>query len=203
MLTTIRMSTSESEDENLQKLQSAVDPTLLQSSLYGKKEEEKVKNVPKDKPKTLRRDLNPLEEQNISDLEVTPEFQTFVAAQLDKMLEQNITEVERKIKKVKRNEPETGIKLLKSSLKPVDLTPIVHHQKRPDLLAHRKEIVEDDERLREVAVTPESILSQEGIQFYANKFASRVEPGIERIKKKKKKKDKKKKSENPETKAEG
>ena len=37
--------------------------------------------------------MKPLEEQNISDLEVTPEFQTFVAAQLDKMLEQNITEV--------------------------------------------------------------------------------------------------------------
>jgi len=187
---------SSSESEEDENLRAAVDPFTLPQNLY-KKEEEKPSNPSpeiQEKKKSLRRDRTEGTVQ-ISELDVTPQFQNFVAGQLDKVLLHSIKEVEVKSTKRPRSEDAANVvRLLKGSLNPVDLHPPVVKRKRPDLLQHRKPPLEDEEILKEAAVSAESVLNKEGTEFYANRFANRVEAGEARIKKKKKKKDKKKKT---------
>jgi len=223
---------SSSSDEEDPRLAEAVDSSILDSSLYDTKKKKEDENSSKEislkssltingensfkrnrpqteiNKKSLRRDRNLPENQVMSDLDVTPQFQAHVATHLDKLLAEQIKEVDR-IKKPDEitSSPGSGtepascqaagdntVRLLRRCAVAVDVTPKVFIQTRPDLLAHRKvQVDESSAEFREMAVTPQSVLNKEGTEHYANRFANRVEPGIERIKKKKKKKDKKKK----------
>lgn len=232
-----KMSSSESEDDSA-RLREAVDPNLLTGGLYHRHPHLPAKLAPPaDKPleaqetckagKSLRRDKAEPEVRVLSDLEVTPQFQTFVAGQLDRLLEQHIVEVEQpeaedeemdgKEVVVEKAGREPGIRLLASSLRPVEVVsdrPAARRRK-PDLLAHRKVTrprrkrrstgfsgsggsssdSEEEKYFAEAAVTPEWVINKEGTKGFVNRFASRVEIGEERIKKKKVKKKKKKKKE--------
>ena len=63
---------------------------------------------------------------------------------------------------------------------------------RPELLAHRR-VELSSEDLSTCAVTGDFVQSKVEVEGWVNRFAGRVEEGVERIKKKKKKAKKKKK----------
>jgi len=130
----------------------------------------------------------------ISELDVTPQFQKFVANKLDDLLDKNIEDIANEIdKNVDPQNDISEIKLLKRSkvvVKEVEESSI--KRPRPELLAHRKGVISSEELLT-CAVSSEFVKSQVEVGGWVNRFAGRVEEGIERIKKKKKKAKKKKK----------
>merc|ERR1712013_759440 len=145
---------------------------------------------------SLRRDRQDIAKSTIiSDLEVTPQFQRFVGTKLGDFLDKNIEDIGdiSKSKEEVAENVESQVKLLKRS-KSVIKEEIENCSKRsrPELLAHRTE-KPSSEDLSTCAVSGEFVLSQVEVEPWVNKFAGRVEEGIERIKKKKKKSKKKKK----------
>jgi len=145
---------------------------------------------------SLRRDrLDDAKSTIISDLEVTPQFQRFVGTKLGDFLDKNIENIDDivNVKEEICSNNDSEVKLLKRS-KVVIKEEIENSTKRsrPELLAHRTK-KPSPEDLSTCAVTGEFVLSQVEVEPWVNKFAGRVEEGIERIKKKKKKVKKKKK----------
>jgi len=144
--------------------------------------------------RSLRRDKLEGETTNvIPELEVTPQFQQFVGKKLDIFLEQLIetysTEYERP-----RGIESPNVKLLnRSTSNIVEHEERIVKQARPHLLAH-KAVSPSIEDMSSCAVSGEFVMSKVEVKSWVNKFPSRVEEGIERIKKKKKKVKKKKKS---------
>jgi len=131
----------------------------------------------------------------ISDLEVTPQFQRFVGTKLGDFLDKNIENTNDilKDKEEKCSNDESEVKLLKRCK--VGIKEEIENctkRSRPELLAHRN-VIPSPEDLSECAVSGEFVLSQVEVEPWINKFAGRVEEGIERIKKKKKKVKKKRK----------
>jgi len=215
------MSSSSSSDEEDERLKDALDPTLMTQDLYSTKQPssdkvEKVKDVTahvkveetksevqKSSQKSLRRDKN---KDDIDDsrnvtphLKVTPQFQNYIAKQLDIIIGNSLLEtpLEKSAEQTSNGqEQEFVIKLLKRSAKPVDLTEVPEIKlKRPNLLKHRSIPDAQDlssEELSSIAVTTEQVLAKTGTEYYANRFASRVEEGITKTKKKHKWKRKKK-----------
>jgi len=142
---------------------------------------------------SLRRDRQDDSKPSImSELDVTPQFQKFVGSKLDDFLDKQIKDVLKEKKEVALDK-ENELKLLKRSK--VGLKEEVEcfiKRPRPELLAHRS-LEPTTEDLSSCAVTGEFVASQLEVGGWVNKFAGRVEEGIERIKKKKKKVKKKKK----------
>jgi len=131
----------------------------------------------------------------ISDLEVTPQFQRFVGTKLGDFLDKNIENTNDILKDKEEKCPndESEIKLLKRCK--VGLKEEIENctkRSRPELLTHRN-VIPSPEDLSACAVSGEFVLSQVEVEPWVNKFAGRVEEGIERIKKKKKKVKKKRK----------
>jgi len=191
---------SSDEDE---RLKAALDPSLMSADLYCNEKKENTEDESKHKLKSLRRDKN--EDENVkvmSELDVTPGFQEYVAKQLDKILADSIEEApllgvsdDNKVKELDASERGGGIRLLRKSNKSILTTKIEINQRRPNLLKHRMppdihELRSED--LEGVSVTTKQVLAKEGTEYYANKFASRVEEGIARIKNDERKKAKKK-----------
>ena len=153
-------------------------------------------HVDQSKLKSLRRDKQ--EESSaspvISELEVTPQFQKFVGSKLDQFLDNQIEDVtDDKLMKSSSTQ-QSCMKLLRMSkrlVENIDDENKVKIRKKPDLLAHTKISTSKDD-ISSCVVSAETILSGEETKCWVNKFANRVEPGIERIKKKKVKKKKRK-----------
>eukprot|EP00092_Neocalanus_flemingeri_P031543 GFUD01034254.1.p1 GENE.GFUD01034254.1~~GFUD01034254.1.p1 ORF type:complete len:272 (+),score=75.20 GFUD01034254.1:71-886(+) len=131
----------------------------------------------------------------VSELDVTPQFQKFVANKLGDLLDRCIKDKdEGNDENVDVKTDQNELKLLKRSnlfIKEVEESSI--KRIRPELLAHRKPELSSEE-LSSCSVTGEFVLSQVEVGGWVNKFAGRVEEGVERIKKKKKKVKKKKKT---------
>ena len=145
---------------------------------------------------SLRRDRQDVVKSTvISDLEVTPQFQRFVGTKLGDFLDKNIEDIgdiSKSKEKITEN-AESQVKLLKRSKSVIkEEMEISSKRSRPELLAHRTEKPSSAD-LSTCAVSGEFVLSQVEVEPWVNKFAGRVEEGIERIKKKKKKLKKKKK----------
>lgn len=208
-------SSSDSEDE---RLKAALDPTMVALDLYSDKPKQNGEEKKKTLKKSLRRDKQIEGDHTravMSELNVTPEFQNYVAKHLDIVMSKSIKETKGKKSKVtdepkeesmevdgeeeghiglEENQVIVGIRLLKRSAQPVNMKvapPII--LKRPNLLKHRSIPDTEDlskEELSSITVTTEQILAKEGTEYYANRFASRVEEGEIKTKKKKKKKAK-------------
>lgn len=128
-----------------------------------------------------------------SELEVTPQFQKFVANKLDLLLDDNIEDIVDESKATKEIDDIGELRLLKRSkviIKEVEESNI--KRPRPQLLAHRAVGVSSEE-LSSCSVSGDFVLSKVEVVGWVNNFAGRVEEGVERIKKKKKKVKKKKK----------
>jgi len=166
-------------------------------------------------PLSLRRDKEEdgIRSQVQSDLEVTPQFQTFVAARLSEMLEDQMIEEAPDLEMLNKMTEICGedqiaetalglsteteksggnIKLLSSSQTELlgEVEKAVLKQVRPDILPSHRRVQGSPEGC---AVTGEFVRSQVEVQGWVNKFANRVEVGESRIKRKKKKVKKKKK----------
>jgi len=145
---------------------------------------------------SLRRDrLDDAKSTIISDLEVTPQFQRFVGTKLGDFLDKNIENIDDILndKEEISSNNDSEVKLLKRSK--VGLKEEIENctkRSRPELLAHRTKNPSPED-LSTCAVSGEFVLSQVEVEPWVNKFAGRVEEGIERIKKKKKKVKKKRK----------
>lgn len=154
---------------------------------------------------SLRRDKQAQECQVLTqELQVTPGFQQFVAGQLGSMLDTSYSEVDTAVAGAGEEDqlPEKGaeqLRLLRSSRVP--LTAGLDQagggrvpRGRPALLpSHRTAFPPSQQELLHCAVTAEFVLSGAETVAWVNKFPTRVEPGVERIKKKKKKVNKTKK----------
>jgi len=154
---------------------------------------------------SLRRDKQAKECQVLAqELQVTPGFQQFVAGQLGSMLDTSYSEVNTSVVAGEVDQvPERGaeqLRLLRSSRVPltVGLEQAGRGPRgRPALLpSHRTAFPPSQQELLHCAVTAEFVLSGAETAAWVNKFPTRVEPGVERIKKKKKKVNKTKKKKN-------
>jgi len=131
---------------------------------------------------SLRRDKQDFKPV-ISELPVTPGFQKFWGKKLDQILDAQIEDIEGNstTKRQSDNQPSSCIKLLKISKRTVTVVDDdldLANRKRPDLLAHTK-VPPSYEDLSSCAVSGERILSGEETKGWVNKFANRVEPGVE------------------------
>jgi hypothetical protein len=191
------MASSDSDDEDLAKLREAVDDSTLKEGFY------QVESVAIEAKKvdraSLRRDKRPVGDEVRSDLEVTPQFQSFVAGKLDRLIQLEDFDVLPPELPPQGTQSEGGIRLTKRSVVAVraeDEEREVVKRRRPDLLAHRAVEARTEAEVAGCVVSGEQVLDRGEVAAWSvfPTFPDRVEPGEQRIKKKKKKVKNKKKS---------
>lgn len=115
------------------------------------------------------------EDEQFNDLDVTPQFRKHVADKLSEIIERRLTKQIRHVyddEPVLKSETESGIRLFRESrvhLKTdVDDIPTVK-AKKPKIQRRNCEdaIVRESERIKEAAVDPEKVLSQDEVKFWA------------------------------------
>merc|ERR1711971_659336 len=152
---------------------------------------------------SLRRDKQSGEEV-VSDIQVTPAFQKFVASKLDELLELEDVEVVENCSDANGHRlagSQLGVKLTKRSRIDVnseEAEALSVSRMKPSLLSHREPQVTAED-LSDCAVTGDDVIAGKGVKAWSTFpfFPDKVVQGEQRIKRKKKKVKKKKKQELP------
>ncbi|XP_044739150.1 uncharacterized protein LOC123300619 [Chrysoperla carnea] len=173
-------SDSSSEDENITKLQEALDTSFINNNMYSNLNKDVTKKKPerdcKDKTEIFKKQVSlrpdkkcDLDEFSI--LKVTPEFQEFVAKNLRKLLDKEIDLY------TSQNDPKAtdnntgGIKLFSNStviLKDNENYDLEISSKKPKKTSNENEI-DLDEQIKSVAVSPDDILSKKDTLFWSKR----------------------------------
>ena len=129
-----------------------------------------------EKPASLRRDKTEVFD---SDIQATPEFRTFVAGKLSEIIDKSLLmdesskKSDQQSKKKNSKSSQEGVKLFSASktyFSPKEISDKnqTKVKTRPDLLAHRKQLKneeDENEAFQSVAVSPEWVLEQHGVHY--------------------------------------
>ncbi|XP_054266612.1 uncharacterized protein LOC128988886 [Macrosteles quadrilineatus] len=181
---------SSSDEEEVLKLAQSVDKEFLNDFMFkGEPNDGESTNViSKHLPSLRYSNADGVYQHNINGLDVTPEFQKYVAKHLSKMLDQNLKEVDltRKLGIVKRktSEEHIGVRLLYSSHKFISTEKVVDtsgaHNANYKKQARPKDIDSEEEnnRVSQSAVSSEWILSGEAVKGWVKSTKGVVIPGV-------------------------
>lgn len=140
--------------------------------------------VKQEKPKSLRYQNE--EDDQFNNLNVTPEFQNFVAKRLSKFLEEQLTSRMHNspyVKKKKRKRFKTGVRLFRNSKDYLDVTEVeneinvqLSNVTKPTITKRNcdPDLNNESNKICEAAVSPEDILSKKEVQHWSNRSKAPV-----------------------------
>uniref|UniRef100_A0A1B6MJD6 Protein CUSTOS n=1 Tax=Graphocephala atropunctata TaxID=36148 RepID=A0A1B6MJD6_9HEMI len=175
-----------SDEEDRSKLLQAMDKQFLNEDWYSKRTSKTENLEPDTLPPSLRNTDNELRDQSsmVIGLNVTPEFQRFVAKHLSVLLDKQLKEVEltkpRCEKKSKRKKK--GVRLLHTSSSYLDVEDVedisvVHNAKRKSRAEPDVDSEEESARVRETAVSAEWVMNGEATKGWAKSTKGEVMEG--------------------------
>lgn len=180
-------SESSEDEENLELLREAVDPAFCHNTKKLRQTHRKYSlvfytfqfkiSIFKEEPQnSLRKTQDDDTNKFNNELNVTPEFQKFVAKKLSQILEKqlskdfDITANTKSIRKCKKDTKSSGVKLLHASKHYLDVDADAENdgtRRKQVKLGKRHDDADDREKCKEAAVDPQKILNREEIKHWA------------------------------------
>ncbi|KAL1502566.1 hypothetical protein ABEB36_007691 [Hypothenemus hampei] len=180
------MTSDSSEDENLELLRESIDSKFLNESMFKDRPSasviDELETVTKPLPPSLRKTQDADEQFNL--FRVTPEFQSYIAKNLAKVIEEDLQKcLIAKIKKPERprkTHRKSGVKLFSNSEKflkitknPVNDTGVQTFKQRRVTKVQKNSPVSLEE-IAKLAVNPEDIISGKETKFWSNRSKAPV-----------------------------